>query len=117
MSAQFPMVVGEDKRELPARFLEAQQFLGTQPTGVEVHIYHTSGTIVKVLTYDGTRQGWFYQFSAAEITTLGFGTWKCPLQTNFCGRAGALFANSRQGQHQSGGGKLICNGSLSPRMI
>jgi hypothetical protein len=83
MSAQFPMVVGEDKRELPARFLEAQQFLATQPTGVDVHIYHTSGTIVKVLTYDGTRQGWFYQFSSAEITTLGVGTWKCRFKLTF----------------------------------
>jgi hypothetical protein len=77
MSAQFPIVIGEDRREMPARFLMAEQLLTQQPTAVEVHIYHTSGTITKVFAYDAARQGWFYEFSAAEIATLGFGTWKC----------------------------------------
>jgi hypothetical protein len=70
-------VIGEDRREMPARFLQAQQLLTQQPTTVEVHIYHTSGTITKAFTYDAARQGWFYEFSTAEINTLGFGTWKC----------------------------------------
>jgi hypothetical protein len=74
MSAIFPMVIGEDKRVLPARFLEADQYLDQQPDSVEAHLYHSSGTMIKDLVYDAERQGWTYEFSAAEIAALGAGS-------------------------------------------